>query len=206
MATGKACQLFDKLKQKYNTNNKLTRAQIIKKLNEIKPKKGEDSKMMCDKVEALGVKYWDQAKILGNDTIVIHLFLVCVKLYKSAFMQAQVEADVNNMEIMYKSQIRNINVAWRIKSGGEDVAQVEKSKVVLMNTEFKGKCHTCEKYGHKQNKCPKKNKSEEEKGNKKFTGKCNHCGKVGHKAVNCWEHETNKTRDPRIRRRKKKRK
>ena len=50
---------------------------MIKKLNEIKPKKGEDSKVICNKIEALKVKYWDQTEILDNDTIVMHLFLVC---------------------------------------------------------------------------------------------------------------------------------
>ena len=30
-----------------------------------------------------------------------------------------------------------MNVAWRIKSNGEGVAQAEKSEIVLMNTEFK---------------------------------------------------------------------
>ena len=82
-------------------------------------------------------------------------------------MQAQVEAEVNNMEIMYKSLIRPMNVAWRIKSD-RGVVQVGESEVALMNTEFKGKCHTCGKYGHKQNKCPEKDKSEEERENKKF--------------------------------------
>ena len=77
-----------------------------------------------------------------------------------------------------------MNVAWEIEATREGVAQLEENKVALMNTEFKGKCHTCEKYGHKQSKCPKKNKSKEEKGNKKFMGKCNHCSKVGHKAEN----------------------
>ena len=54
-----------------------------------------------------------------------------------------------------------MNVAWRIESGREGVAQVGENKVVLTNTEFKGKSLTCGKYGHKQNKCPKKNKTEE---------------------------------------------
>ena len=35
---GKACQLFDNLKQKYNPNNKFSWVQMIKKLYEIKPK------------------------------------------------------------------------------------------------------------------------------------------------------------------------
>ena len=78
-----------------------------------------------------------------------------------------------------------MNVAWRIESNRAGVAQVGESRVAPMNTEFEGKCHTCGKYGQKQNKYLKKNKSEEEKGNKKFTGKCNQCCKVGHKAVNC---------------------
>ena len=86
--TGRACQLFDNFKQKYNPNNKLLRAEMIKKLNKIKPKKGEYPKVMCNKIEALKVKYWDQAEILDNDTIMMHLFLVCTKLYKLELMQA----------------------------------------------------------------------------------------------------------------------
>ena len=71
--------------------------------------------MMCNEIDALKVKYWDQAEILNNDTIVMHLFLVCAKLYKSELTQAQVEAEVNNMEIMNESLMKHMNVAWRIK-------------------------------------------------------------------------------------------
>ena len=35
--TGKARQLFDNLKQKYNTNNKLSSVQVIKKLVRLSP-------------------------------------------------------------------------------------------------------------------------------------------------------------------------
>ena len=66
---GRACQLFDNLKHKYNPNDKLSSAQMIGKLNKIKPKKGEDPKVICDKTEALKVKYCYQAKILDNDKI-----------------------------------------------------------------------------------------------------------------------------------------
>ena len=78
--TGKACQLFDNLKQKYNPNDKLLRAQTLKKLNKIKPKRGDDPKVMCVIIKALKVKCWDQADILDNNTIVMHLFLFCAKL------------------------------------------------------------------------------------------------------------------------------
>ena len=146
----------------------MSRAQIVKKLNKIKPKKGEDPKVMCDKIEALKVKYQDWAEILDNDTIVMHLFLVCAKLYISDLMQAQVEAEVNDTDIMYEGLIRHMNVAWRIKSGGEGVMQIGESKVVLTNMEYKGKYHSCGKYRHKQNKCLQKNESEEEKGTRNF--------------------------------------
>ena len=73
---------------------------------------------------------------------------MCTKLYKSKLMQAQVDAEVNDMEIMYESLIRHMNVAWRIESGREGVAQLGENEIVLMNMKFKGKCHTCGKYGH----------------------------------------------------------
>ena len=142
------------------------------------------------------VEYQDQAEKLDNDTTVMDLFLVCVKLYKSELMQVQLEAEVNNTEIIDKNLIRHMNVAWRIKSDEEGVAQVGESEAVLTSTEFKEKCHTCGKYRYRQNKCPKKNKCEEEKGNKKFTGKCNQCGKVGQKTPNCCEHEAGKDTRP----------
>ena len=75
-----------------------------------------------------------------------------------------------------------MNVAWKFKSSREGVGEVGKSKVALTNKEFKGKSHTCGKYGHKENKCPKINNSEE-KGNKKFMGTSNHCGEMGHEAT-----------------------
>ena len=67
---------------------------------------------------------------------------------------------------------------------------------MLTNAKFKGKCHTRGKYRHKQSKCPKKNKSKEEKGNKKFTGKCNNCSTVGSIAANCWELKANEDKRP----------
>ena len=74
---------------------------------------------MCNKIEALKGKYWNQTKILDNNTMVTHLFLMCTKLYKSELTQAQVKAKVNSMEIIYKSLIRHMNVAWRIELGRE---------------------------------------------------------------------------------------
>ena len=54
--TGRACQLFDDMKHKYNTNDKLLSVQMMTKLNEIKPRKRENPKVMCEKTEALKVK------------------------------------------------------------------------------------------------------------------------------------------------------
>ena len=59
------------------------------------------------------VKYQDQAEIFDNDTIVMHHFLVCTKLYKLELMKAQVEAEVNNTDTVRKSLMRHMNVAWR---------------------------------------------------------------------------------------------
>ena len=52
---------------------------MIKKLNKIKPKNGEDPKVMCNNIEALKVKCCDPAKILDNNTTVMHLFPVVHK-------------------------------------------------------------------------------------------------------------------------------
>ena len=48
--TRRACQQFHKLKHKYNPNDKLLKVQMIKKLSKIKSKKGEDPKMICNKI------------------------------------------------------------------------------------------------------------------------------------------------------------
>ena len=85
---------------------------MIKKLNKIKSKKGADPKVMCNKMEALKIKHWDQAEILDNDITVMHLFLVFAKLNKSKLMQVQVEVEVNNTKIMCESMIRHVNVSW----------------------------------------------------------------------------------------------
>ena len=74
----------------------------------------------------------------------------------------------------------------------------------MTNTELKGICKACGKYGDKQNKYPKKNKSEEENEDKKCMGKCNHCGNVEHKVQTAGNMRLIKTRDPRIGRRMKK--
>ena len=147
---------------------------MIKKLNENKPKKGEKHKVMCDKIKALKVKYQDQDKILDNDTFVMYLFLVCVKMQNSESMQAQVEAEVNDTDITCKISIRCLNITLIFESDSKRVTQVGESKVALTNIEFKGKCHTYEKYGHKQNKCPEKNKTKEGKENEKFSGRHHH--------------------------------
>ena len=145
--------VFDNLKHTYNFHEKLSSVQMMKKLSEIKPKKGENLKVICDKIEELKVEYHDQAEILDNHTIAMHLFLVCVKL---ELMQAQVEAEVNGMDITYKNLIRQMNVEWRVKSNAKEVMKKGESKVALANSEFKGKCCTCGMY--KQNV---KNKTED---------------------------------------------
>ena len=40
---------------------------MMKKLNKMKPKKGEYPKVTCNKIEALKVKCQNQAEILDND-------------------------------------------------------------------------------------------------------------------------------------------
>ena len=99
-------------------------------------------------------------------------------------MKAQVEAEADDTNVMNKNLMRCMNFAWRIKSGAKGVAQVSKGKVALTNMEFKEKCNLYGKYGNKQNKCPKKNKTKEGK-KRKFSDTFNHCGKVGHMSANC---------------------
>ena len=100
---------------------------MIKKLNEIKHKKGKGPKVICDKIDTLKAKYQDHAEILDNDTIVMNVFLVCTKLCKSELMQAHIKAKVNGMDIMYKNLIMCMNVTWRIECCGKRVTQVEES-------------------------------------------------------------------------------
>ena len=72
---------------------------MVKELHEIKLNKGGDPKVLCNKIEDLKAKYQDQAEILDDDTFVMQLFLVCAKLYKLEFTQAQVESEFNDIDI-----------------------------------------------------------------------------------------------------------
>ena len=122
----------------WNVNTILVNGTNDKKHNKTKPKKGEDPKMMCNKV------VWRlSTAILDNKLILIHHFLVHSKLYKSELMQAQFKAEVNDTYVTYASLTR---ITQQIESGREGVMQVGQGKIVLTNIEFKQKCHTCEKY------------------------------------------------------------
>ena len=70
LLTKRACELFDILKHKYNNNDKMMKVQMIKRLHDIRPKKGEDPKVMHNKFEALKVKH----QILENDTVLMNFW------------------------------------------------------------------------------------------------------------------------------------
>ena len=72
---------------------------------------------------ALKVKYRNQAEIIDNDNIVTNLFLMCVKLYKSELMEAQVEEEVNGTNIMYENVITCMHVV--LESSGKGVMHVD---------------------------------------------------------------------------------
>ena len=68
--------------------------------------------MMCNKIEALKVEYQDQAEILDNDTIVMHLFLVCAKLYKLELMENVMHVEsmgINKINIPRRTNLRKGN-------------------------------------------------------------------------------------------------
>ena len=92
---------------------------MIEKLNEIDPKKEEDVKVMFNKIEALKVKYQDQAKILDNNTISMHIFLVYAQLYKNELMQDLC-----------------MNIAQRIESISKGIMQVGEGEVALTNSDL----------------------------------------------------------------------
>ena len=95
----------------------------MKKLSEIKPKKWEDPKVICDNIEALKLKYHDQAEIDNNNTIAMCLFSgVC------QVVQIGIDASSSwNRDQWYRYYtqkiMRHMNVAWRAESGGEGVMQ-----------------------------------------------------------------------------------
>jgi Zinc knuckle len=64
-----------------------------------------------------------------------------------------------------------------------------------------GRCYHCNKFGHRANECPVKNRKEN--GNKRsnscfqgFQGKCGSCGLQGHLGKDCWTREENKDKRP----------
>lgn len=70
----------------------------------------------------------------------------------------------------------------------EEIPDRKKEGQALL-TEFTGKCFICQRYGHRQQDCPKNRPGggpgKGKQQSKRFNGNCNRCGKYGHRKNDC---------------------
>ena len=99
-----------------------------------------------------------------------------------------------------------MNVAWRIESGREGLVQVGEGEVVLTNMEFKGKCQTGGKYGHKQKNLLIRVNQRKKKETINFLANAIIAVRWGIRLQTAWSTRLIKTRGPRTGRRTKTRK
>ena len=72
----------------------------------------------------------------------------------------------------------------RVRGFYRDEILTSKKANAALAAEFKGQCHNCKEFGHKQFEC-KKPKKADGKDKRKFRGTCRRCHKYGHRDSDC---------------------
>jgi hypothetical protein len=106
-------------------------------------------------------------------------------------MEKRIGSTINPLTV--KDLCADLNLQFERLHMGEDDNNSTDGEKLLNAVQFKGRCHSCGKYGHKEADCRNKTSNgsnDRYKGTVKMNGKCggfkgncNYCNKYGHKAA-----------------------
>ena len=154
-------------------------------------------------LEILRSRIKDCGHKIDDDDLVIHILNNLPEKYDNLVENLEAKMSVSSPLTLEELRV-SLSLKftkWKVraeKNGetgfdeGSDDDEDEEETALMANggfkKPFKGRCHSCGKFGHKSVECPNKNKRDNggnggDKG--RFNGKCFYCGKWGHMKQDC---------------------
>ena len=184
---GAAYLIVRMMMKKYCLTDMMSQLEMRQKLNKVVMKKGRDPAILFETLAEIEDKY--DGSVDKADLIAIVLEAATDE-YQSV-LTAEESAKGPKLTVMDLELIMGQN--YRRLSKRRKVQQVDDNEVLLAG--FNGACFNCRKRGHRANKCPERER-QNNNGERKGSKICINCGKKGHLAKDCWFKDSNKSRRP----------
>jgi hypothetical protein len=184
---GAAYLIVRMMMKKYRPTDMMSKVEMRQKLNKVVMKKGSDPAILFETLAEIEDKY--DGSVDEADLIAIVLDAATDE-YQSV-LTAEESARGSKLTLLDLELIMGQH--YRRLSKRRTVRQVEENEVLLAG--FNGACFNCGKRGHRANKCPERERHNDN-GEKKVSKTCINCGKRGHLAKDCWFKDSNKSRRP----------
>ena len=186
---GLACRVVERMFQKYQPEDTISKVEMRQELSKVRMKKEEDPSNMFETLLGIQNRYRTATYTVPEEELIAVVLDQAPKEYGSVLTLEQ-RTQGTNLELQHLEEIMRIQ--WRVMYNTGTTSGKEDSELSLISQDGPT-CYRCKKKGHKAFECPD-GKSQD--GKKRFTGKCNTCGKKGHKAATCWGDPKNANKVP----------
>ena len=191
---GNAYEAWKSLSEKYSPTTDLSLLKLVDVFNKATMRKGSDPEGFINYLEELQVKINEiKPNKIEDDDIIIKVLNSGSNEYENVLLK--LEDDFQNKKLTVKKLKEELRVKFqRIRSqfgrGGDKQERQDEKALYVYSKQFKGKCYSCGKMGHKGSECPDKKKNDENKNkthrnNDKKRIECWYCGKRGHTRSEC---------------------
>lgn len=197
---GDAAKAWKNLLNKHEPNTSANKVQLKGKfqqsrLNSVK----NDPEVWVANLE----KMRQQLRVMGDtmteEDLIIHIINNLPKEYENLTDSIELDLDdefskINIEEVKKRLRSKFNKLKKRLNISDAKDGNGEEESALFVKA-FKGRCHSCGKWGHKGSECQEKAKdtnlgfkqSKGHNGKPKFDGECNYCKKYGHREVDCFK-------------------
>jgi gag-polypeptide of LTR copia-type/Zinc knuckle len=193
---GNIAVAWSKLKKKYAPTTAHTLAKYHKIFYSAKLKQGSDPDSFLTYLEEVRLKMEEMGPTISDTQFLLHVMNNLTHEYEMQVnrLERKIEDKVDPPSIedlreKLSLQFERLNIRKR----DENVKDQDQDQALYAGGQFKGKCRSCGKIGHKAVECKLKNSGNKFDQNqttenrivKPDTFTCNYCGKPGHKYAEC---------------------